>query len=315
MSVIVAQPGSQTTIQGGPRRGYRHLGVPASGAADPLSLALANKLVANSLLAPALEAVLVGPTLQFESHAAVAVTGAKVSPRVNGAEVPMHATVHLRPGDVLAIGPVELGARVYIAFAGGLRADQFLGSGSTYLPAALGGIEGRALAKKDVLQFESSHAECADLQTPEDFRPPITPHWAMRACDSADTGMLAKDQGEVLFDTNWRVGQRADRMGLELEGPSIRTQANGRLPSEPVFPGTLQCPEHGVPFLLGIDAQTTGGYARIMQVARVDRHLIGQLRAGDSLRFLPRQPAAAIVELRAKQAYWRKWLPGIETII
>ena len=227
----------------------------------------------------------------------------------------MHATVHLRPGDVLAIGPVELGARVYIAFAGSLRADQFLGSGSTYLPAALGGIEGRALAKKDVLQFDSSNASRADLQTPEGFRPPITQHWAMRACDSADTRLLAKDQGELLFDTNWRVGQRADRMGLELDGPAIRTLANGRLPSEPVFPGTLQCPEHGVPFLLGIDAQTTGGYARIMQVARVDRHLIGQLRAGDSLRFLPRQLAAATDELRAKHAYWRKWLPGIETII
>jgi allophanate hydrolase subunit 2 len=87
------------------------------------------------------------------------------------------------------------------------------------------------------------------------------------------------------------------------------------MPSAAVFPGTLQCPESGVPFLLGIDAQTTGGYPRVLQVARPDRHLIGQLRPGDRLRFLLRTPAEATRDLRLKHAAWRRWLPDIDAIV
>ena len=87
------------------------------------------------------------------------------------------------------------------------------------------------------------------------------------------------------------------------------------MPSAPVFPGTIQCPEDGAPFVLSVDSGTTGGYPRIAQVARADRHLLGQMRPGDHVRFLPRQPQEAIDELHAKHDYWRKWLPGIERVI
>ena len=81
------------------------------------------------------------------------------------------------------------------------------------------------------------------------------------------------------------------------------------------FPGTLQCPTEGVPFLLGVDAQTTGGYPRVLQVARADRHLLGQMRPGDHLRMLPRQPQDAINELHAKRDYWQRWLPDVGEVL
>ena len=95
----------------------------------------------------------------------------------------------------------------------------------------------------------------------------------------------------------------------------IDIEHDGRMPSVPVFPGTIQCPNDGIPYLLGIDAGTTGGYPRVGQVARLDRHLIGQLRPGDHLRLLPRKPDEAIAELEAKHAYWRTWLPDVEAVI
>jgi allophanate hydrolase subunit 2 len=82
-----------------------------------------------------------------------------------------------------------------------------------------------------------------------------------------------------------------------------------------VFPGTVQCPEDGSPFILSVDAGTTGGYPRIAQIARCDRHLLGQMRPGDRVRFLRREPQEAIDELHAKHDYWRKWLPDIESVI
>jgi allophanate hydrolase subunit 2 len=104
-------------------------------------------------------------------------------------------------------------------------------------------------------------------------------------------------------------------MGLQLEGARFEVASGGRLASAPVFPGTIQCPEDGIPFLLSIDAQTIGGYPRVAQVARADRHLIGQLRPGDHVRLLWRDADSAREELLAKHDYWREWLPDISAII
>ena len=149
MTITVIKPGLQTTIQAGPRVGMRHLGVPASGAADALSLALGNRLVGNPLLAPAVEVTLAGVSLRFDNDVAFALTGAPASADLNGRELTFHTTLAAGAGDELHIGPAKAGARVYIAVAGGFVVDEILGSASTYLPAALGGHEGRALREGD----------------------------------------------------------------------------------------------------------------------------------------------------------------------
>lgn len=315
MSIRVIKPGMQTSIQAGARIGLRHLGVPASGAADPLSFALANKLVGNNLQAPALEVTYVGPRLLFERQTQIALTGANAEAELNGHSIAFHETINIAAGDEFVLYPAAVGARVYIAVGGGLIAEEILGSASTYLPAAIGGIKGRALQENDELQFGNPGHVRANLKTPQEFRPPITTRWAFRACRSVETNLLHDGQRGVLFNTHWKVGRRADRMGLELVGAKLKVDSDGRMPSAPVFPGSIQCPEDGKPFLLSVDAQTTGGYPRVAQVARADRHLLGQLRPNDQLLFLPRHPEEAIAELRAKHDFWRQWLPDIESII
>jgi allophanate hydrolase subunit 2 len=146
-------------------------------------------------------------------------------------------------------------------------------------------------------------------------RPLASKSWALRACYGAEVDLLAKESRFDLFDTNFSVGHRADRMGLQLEGARFEVKSGGRLASAPVFPGTIQCPEDGRPFLLSIDAQTIGGYPRVAQVARADRHLIGQLRPGDHVRLLWRDADSARDELIAKHEYWREWLPDITHVI
>ena len=152
MTIQVLKAGLQTTVQAAPRLGMRHLGVPASGAADPLSLALGNRLVGNPMLAPALEATLTGVSLRFESGSFIAITGAKANAWLNGERIKLHRTIPVKAGDELELGPTKASARNYVAVAGGIDVDAVLGSESTYLPAGFGGHEGRALEESDVLR-------------------------------------------------------------------------------------------------------------------------------------------------------------------
>ena len=315
MSVRVLRAGLQTTIQASPRRGLRHMGVPQSGPADPLSMALANHLVGNALLAPALEATLTGADVEFETETWFAVSGAASEARLSGREIDLFVTQHAEAGEVLRIGAAPAGARVYLAVDGGFAGEAVLGSESTYLPAAIGGHEGRALTDGDQLLMLPTGGHLPEIVTPPEFRPPVSDSWAIRACHGADVDLLDAAGQAVLFDTNYVVGNRADRMGLQLEGPSLEVSSGGRLPSAPVFPGCVQCPEHGMPFLLSVDAQTTGGYPRVAQVCRADRHLLGQLRPGSHVRLLERTPTEARQELIEKIGYWRAWLPDVETVI
>lgn len=313
MSITVIKPGLQTTVQAGPRVGLRHMGVQASGAADPLSMALANKLVGNAWDAASLEATLVGPTLEFDADCAFAVTGAHAAVTLNSEEQPQHETLFAAAGDELSIGAMQNGARAYLAFAGAVAGPDILGSRSTNLQAGFGGHEGRALQAGDVLGL-APHEQPA-LSTPDEFRVPMSSSWAVHACEAAETRLLDDNGRAALFDTNWVIDRRADRVGLRLDGPRLAVSSDGRMPSAGVFPGTIQCPEDGAPYALTVDCGTVGGYPRIAQIARADRHVLGQLRPGDHLRLLRRDADQAVALLHAKIDYWREWLPGIASIL
>lgn len=315
MKIRVIKPGLQTTVQAGPRRGMRHLGVPGSGAADRLSLALANRLVGNLPLTPALETTLTGVTLRFEGEGFVAITGARAKARLNGERVKRHQTLVVGDDDVLELAPAETGARNYVAFAAGIVVDEVLGSASTYLPAGFGGHEGRALQADDVIVTGDVESAPGMITTPAEFRPRAATSWALRTCNGPEIGLLDENGKHELFDTNFTIGNRADRMGLQFEGVSFLVASGGQLDSAPVFPGTIQCPEDGRPFLLAVDAQTIGGYPRVAHVARADRHLIGQLRPGNHVRLLWRDEQSAAADMRAKHEYWRPWLPDIADVI
>ncbi len=312
MTVRVLEAGLLSTIQGNPRTGFRHLGVPASGPADPLSMALANRLVGNAASVPALETTLTGVTLEFAADTAVAIAGAAAPCLLNGDPVGLHTTVPVRCGDVLVVGAAQKGVRNYVAFSGGLQADEFLGSTSTYVPAGLGGFRGRGLQKGDELLL-SERRDCALLQTPAGFRFPISHRWALRTCRSCETHELRHPAD--LFDRKLKISKRSDRMGIALEGGSFTTESLAGMASSPVFPGIVQCPGDGSLFLMSVDAQTSGGYPRVAKLARLDMHPLGQLRPGDSLSLIERSEADAARELHEKHAYWKEWLPDIDRVI
>jgi biotin-dependent carboxylase-like uncharacterized protein len=304
MSLTILQPGVQMTLQGAPRVGNRHLGVPASGPADPLSMALANRLVGNASNATAIEVTFGGAAIRFDQPVSFAITGALCDVTLAGRSVACHTTHCALAGDTLRIVPARQGCRIYIAVGAQLESADFLGSTSTYLPAALGGLAGRALKTGDTVRLDQvCHAPV--LTTPDGLQPIFSNSYTVRAVEGPDY----PEGAQVLWESVFGVTQRSSRMGIELEGAFPRLPEDANRPSSAIFPGALQLPPGGRGFLLLADAQTTGGYRHILQVARADRHLLGQVRPGDRIRFLHRTLQQATDALRAKQALMSSWLP------
>ena len=312
--LIVIKPGLQATLQGAARIGWRSWGIPYAGPADPLSMALANRLVGNASDAVAVEVTKGGFAAEFTTAATIAVTGADGGLHINGAAVPMHQTLRTRPGDRIELGRPVHGMRSYLAVDGGFTADTVFGSGSTYLPAQFGGYRGRALQPEDRLEWPAAADPILSATTPIDLQPVFTGDFAFRACASAETDQLSTDAQRRLFSCGFRAARQMTRMGFGLEGAVLDVESDGRMLSAAVYPGTVQCPPSGQPFMLGCDAQTTGGYPRIAQIARCDRHLIGQISPGDSVRFLFRTPEAAIEAYHQKQRLLENWVPDFALI-
>ena len=301
MSIRVLAAGALTTVQDGGRDGRRTLGVGCAGALDPVAHAVANLLVGNAADAPALEITLAGPRLQFDAGARVAICGAQVDARVGDIPIPGWRPIALPAGSVLSVGACRVGARAYLAVAGGIRVDAVLGSASTDLRGGFGGIAGRALVAGDVVDI----AGATSVDDVHIARWWIDPSPEYDAVDIAIVRVLAgrdaTSPADGLCGREWRVAAASNRQGLRLEGTPLRQADARERISEPVAPGTVQLPPDGAPIVLLADAQTHGGYPCIGHAIRADWPRLAQLRPGDRLRFASCSPAQA-AQARREQA-------------
>lgn len=297
--------GPQATLQGNQRAGYRYSGIPSSGPADPVSHAIANHLVGNHASTTGIE-ITYGPfSVEFQASAAIALTGAVAPTSLNGRVVSFHETLFVKQGDFLEVGRPDHGLRTYLAISGGVVGDEFLGSESTYIPAGLGGFDGRALRSGDVVET-SPRTKPRRETTPETLQFPLGNSFALRASEGPDyTGDCTH-----LWTEQYKATRRASRIGIELDGAFPKIDSIENLPSAGIFPGALQLPPQGRGFLLLPDCQTTGGYPHILQVNRSDRHLLGQIRPGDSILFLHRTREQAADDLIKKQKLIASWIGG-----
>tara|TARA_R100000365_G_C2747518_1_gene77521 strand:- start:2604 stop:3539 length:936 start_codon:yes stop_codon:yes gene_type:complete len=307
MSLEIIQASPQSTLQATPRTGMRHVGIPASGAADPVSHALGARLVGNDISCASIE-ITYGPfEAVFHCDAHISLAGAVSEAHITDKPVAFHETLKVRSGETLKLGHPATGLRTYVSVAGGFKGEVFASSTSTYLPAHLGGFDGRALKQGDMLAIGEASFPLPDepLRTPSELQLPYTNAFALRATPGPD---LPEHEAEI-WARSFSATRRASRIGIELDGdfPAIEVKPN--LPSAGILPGALQLPPQGRGFLLLPDCQTTGGYPHILQVNRSDRHLMGQIRPGDSVMFLKRTPDEAAADLKEKQELLLPWMP------
>jgi allophanate hydrolase len=310
MSISVLKAGVQSSVQAGPFAGLRRLAVPSGGAADVLSLALANRLVGKPHAAAAIEVTLGPAEFRAEAAMAVAVTGAPCQVAINGDDVEQHETLHLSAGDTISVGRVWAGCRVYLALSADIAVPEVLGSQSTLIGAGFGGHQGRALVDGDVVPTTGNDSTAQTIATPQELQPFFGHGFVLRVVGAPESDRLALGMA-ALARKRWRVSSRSSRMGLKLQGTAIDLNSAAPIRSGAVFPGIIQCPPDGLPYLIGCEGQTTGGYPRIGQVIRADRHLIGQLAPNATMLMVPVQPEQAEQIYAEKLAMWADWLPGL----
>lgn len=290
MSIEVLKPGLATTVQDAGRPGYYHVGIPLSGALDQFAYLLANLLVGNDDGAAVLEAALLGPELVFRQGAVVAVTGAEASPKVNGQAMPRNASFAVKADDRLSFDYMKLGARIYIAVAGGIEVPSVLGSRSTYGLGALGGFAGRKLAAGDVLPVGAAPRSARPSRAaPQTLVPKYPKSVELRVLPGLYFHRLTDESAESFFVDTWTVAPEADRIGYRFRkgrALSFRERKQpfgaGSDPSNIVdagYPyGSIQVPGGVEPIVLHRDAVSGGGYAMIGSVISADMDRIAQMQ-------------------------------------
>ena len=295
----VVQPGLLTTVQDIGRPNAVASGVPPGGAMDRFAHSAANLLVGNDRSAATLECTLRGPQLVAQQACFVAITGADFSPRVNGAPAPTWTAMSLHPGDELSFGSTRVGARAYIAVAGGIAGDRWLGSISTNLMVGRGGMHGRPVAAGDLISTgEAWLPAVAGRRLVEELRPRYADR-TLHAIAGPHFARLNHESRDALFGAPFSVSHDSNRMGYRLDGP--RLDASGEeLLSFAVVSGAVQVPSGGQPILLMADHQTAGGYPVVVTLASASMPIAAQLAPGDEVRFVETSIGAALT-MRADQ--------------
>jgi antagonist of KipI len=277
----VVEPGLLTTIQDLGRLGAIAGGVPPGGAMDRFAHRAANLLVGNPASDATLECTITGPTLVAERECAVAVTGSGLVPLVDGEERMPWRTLGVRAGRRLSFARSGRPGRTYLAVSGGFEGDRWLGSRSTYLLAARGGMSGRALKQGDLLAVAADRRPDEEriLEAPPDYS---TRTLAVMA--GPHIRRLDAESRRALFGEPFTVSVDSDRMGARLDGPSLAASGDEVL-SFGLVAGAIQLPGSGRPIVLLADHQTAGGYPVVATVVSAAMHIAGQLIPGDDVRF------------------------------
>ncbi|WP_029615427.1 urea carboxylase [Pseudomonas putida] len=302
-TIEVLSGGTQTSVQDYPgRQGYWAVGVPPSGPMDSRALRLGNQLIGNPEGEAGLEITMTGPSMRFNADAVVAVTGAEIPVLIDGNVVPMNTALMIKAGSVLSIGTiVGAGARAYLCVRGGIQVPEYLGSKSTFTLGQFGGHAGRALRAGDVLHISRLTDSSAGRQLPEqeplgarrEIRVIYGPHGAPEYFTPAYI--------ETFFATEWEVHFNSSRTGVRLIGPKpewVRADGGeaGLHPSNihdnPYAIGAVDF-TGDMPVILGPDGPSLGGFVCPVTVIEADLWKLGQLKAGDKVRFVPTDVARA----------------------
>jgi len=300
----IESPGLMSTIQDLGRFGYQRFGISTSGASDPHALRLGNLLLGNDVGDAAIEITFGGFAAVFTSTMAFAISGAELGPTLNETSIAIGSVYITAPGDRLAMSAPDSGFRSYLHLPGGVECNRVLGSASTYQPAHIGGVDGRALRAGDELTarqpLNAVHAGATvDFpatplrQTPQPLRVVLGPQ----------DDHFTTDGVQTFLDEIFTVTDRSNRQGVRLDGPDIEAEKDSYdIVSDAVVTGSIQIPGDRKPIILMSDRQTTGGYPKIAVVATVDLPHIAQAAPGVQLKFIAISREEAVTLLREREA-------------
>ena len=296
-AIDVVAGGAYTLIEDWPGRPAVGRGFSHSGPMDPLAFRIGNALVGNDPGKEGMEITLSGPDLQFLAPAVIAICGAPIGVQLDAQPVPMWARIMVCAGQRLKIGKMTGGGcRAYLSIYGGFpTVAQWFGSKSTAPMTAVGGYQGRALAAGDLLGISKILPDVGfELALPKSLIPSYPEEWDLLAMPGPyDVGYLHDEAIETLYSTTWTISHNAARGGIRLIGPKptwARSDGGegGSHPSNVIeygYPvGTLNWTGDD-PCLFPVDAPDFGGFVSSTTIPKAEFWRLGQMKAGNKLRF------------------------------
>ncbi|MFD2874296.1 biotin-dependent carboxyltransferase family protein [Mucilaginibacter ximonensis] len=298
MEIKIIKPGLLSTVQDLGRRGYLSQAVPVSGGMDTLSARIANIVIGNDDQAAVIEFTYADAEFKAEADLLIAYAGDGTVLMAGDQILPAERPLFIPQGKNIRLHNNPQGSRTYLAVAGGFDVPEVLGSKSTFVTAAFGGLDGRALKAGDVLPSAKPSAGAQKLLDKLAGDEINYTRWS-----APRSLLLPGDRKNIrvvpAHEFNWfdskaivdflsapfKIGKQSNRMGYHLEGAALSRLRKDELLSTAVMPGTIQVTGSGSMILLMADCQTTGGYPRIAQVAAVDLPLCAQLKPGDTIYF------------------------------
>lgn len=308
----VLSGGAWASIQDLGRRGLRRAGVPWSGVLDVRLMRVANALAGNAENTPVIECFDGGQ--QFRARGGrlrVALAGDAVLEIEHAGErrtVPAWRSLTLNDDEVLRLRAMR-GGRIAMLAVAGIELPCTLGSASTYVRAALGGIGGAALASG--MELAAVLASGGERVLPQ---PPTAVQAPIRAVAGPQREHFSAAALDLLWSAEFRVGAEADRMGIRLHGPQLPHCGAAEIVSDATVPGSIQVPGNGQPIVLLADAQTAGGYPKIATVISADLGRLAAAPPGSVVRFAPVDALAGEALARAAEAETRALIASIRSL-
>ena len=295
--IEVLQAGIQTAVQDVTGRlGYWDVGVPPSGAIDPLSLNVANQLLGNAYNTAGLECTLQGPTLKFHCDSQIVLAGGDMPSTLDGVQVPMWQTVNVRKGQILKCGKITTGCRTYIGIKGGLNVPEYLGSQATFTLGQFGGHAGRNLLIGDMLPITSFTSDEVKVLAPEQV-PTFSHEWeiAVMYGPHGAPDFFTKNDIDTFFANTFEIHFNSSRTGIRLIGPKPEwAREDGG--EAGLHPSNIHDNAYAIgaidftgdmPIILGPDGPSLGGFVCPAVVINSELWKLGQLKAGDKVKFVP----------------------------
>ena len=297
--VQVIKKGLETSVQDYPGRiGTLNLGFPPSGPMDSWSFRLANILVNNEPGTAALECQFMGPTLKFNDDRVIAITGADMSPKIDGTPVPLWESLEVKKDQVLEIAFATVGARSYIAFSGGINTTPWLGSRSTFHKAGVGGIDGKAIQDGQIIPLNKSKS-VKGRKIKNSSIPVMSTNkkWLVEVVKGPNDDWVDEKGHKMFLNSDWKLQSKSDRTGYRLEGPkwSFTEKATNKGLEHGTFPSNIIDQGYPVgainlagqtPIILVNDGPSMGGFIVPYTVPSASFWKLGQAKPGDSFNFV-----------------------------
>lgn len=261
--------GLYTTIQDNGREGNAHFGVPLGGAMDKDSMNIANRILDNDLSKPVVEFAGTAPKILFKASTTISIAGAILQPFINKKAVSMFEPLAISDGDVLSFGRLLNGYYGYIAFSDQLDAPKIFNSYSVSPTAKL--FETIKTNKIYDLYSSEVHQTKTYISIAKNFSSEI------RCFRGPEYTLFDLDWIHKLIGQSFSVSSASNRMAMRLHYEKDNFKHDQSILSSAVLPGTVQLTPNGDVIVLMRDAQTTGGYPRILQLSEDSINNLAQI--------------------------------------